>query len=173
MKKHIIIVVCVAVFLLLAVPAGIIAYNRFFPDEYVVAEDEIALRVQLDTAEDIGLLVYDYEILGHDRSGGMSNADRSMIKHDDELIIVWNREELETELDEKLPEGDIPMELTFRIITEYTDPNFENIYPEDITVYLDPMELDVALGQEYRITITGDSETGYQASPSRSRSPHV
>ena len=60
MKKHIIIVVCVAVFLLLAVPAGIIAYNRLFPDEYIVAEDEIALRVQLDTAEDIGLLVYDF-----------------------------------------------------------------------------------------------------------------
>ena len=37
---------------------------------YVPAADEIALRIQFDTKEDVGLLVYDYRAEGRDYSGG-------------------------------------------------------------------------------------------------------
>ena len=38
---------------------GFIVYNRTNSDRYVPDEDEIALHIQLDTKEDIGLLIYD------------------------------------------------------------------------------------------------------------------
>lgn len=141
--------------------AGIIAflslamYNILFPDVYEAGEDEIALRIRMDTAEDIGLLVYDYNIDGHDYGGGISNADRSMIGRDDELIIVWTREELRIDSD---PEK---MTIAFRIITEYFDPNYENEYPEEYAVRLEPFELDADFGHEYCFTITGSSTDGY------------
>ena len=37
----------------------LVVYNQSIPDEYVPAADEIALHIQFDTEEDIGLLVYD------------------------------------------------------------------------------------------------------------------
>ena len=39
---------------------SLVVYNLIIPNEYVPADDEIALHIQLDTEEDIGLLVYDY-----------------------------------------------------------------------------------------------------------------
>ena len=51
-----------------------------------VADDEIALYIQLDIKEDIGVLVVDYEAKGTSCSGGTSNADKSLLRHD-ELII--------------------------------------------------------------------------------------
>lgn len=63
---------------------------------YVPAADEIALRIQLDTKEDVGLLVYDYRAEGRDYSGGISNADGSLLPGDSENMVVWNREELES-----------------------------------------------------------------------------
>ena len=48
----------------------------------------------IDTEEDIGLLVYDYRVDSHEYSGGISNADGSLIKHDSDNIVVWNKEEL-------------------------------------------------------------------------------
>lgn len=35
-------------------------YNQTISNEDVPADDEIALHIQLDTKEDIGLLIYDY-----------------------------------------------------------------------------------------------------------------
>ena len=46
---------------------------------YVPAADEIALRIQFDTKEDVGLLVYDYRAEDRDYSGGISNADGSLL----------------------------------------------------------------------------------------------
>lgn len=93
MKKKIIgSILAIAVVLILV----FIVYYRVVPDEYVPAADEIALHIQLDTEEDIGLLVYDYRADGHEYSGGISNADGSLIKHDSDNIVVWNKEELNT-----------------------------------------------------------------------------
>ena len=164
MKKKIIIIVCSIVFVLLAAVSGWILYNRFFPEEYKVGEDEIALRIQMDTKEDIGLLVYDYNIAGHDCGGGISNPDRSMIKHDEELIATWDKEQLKLATGCEDFEDELPINMRFRIITEYQDPNFDNVYPESITSYLEPIEWTAHIGQEYKVRITGDEAKGYVVS---------
>ena len=154
MKKKIIgSILAIAVVLILV----FIVYYRVVPDEYVPAADEIALHIQLDTEEDIGLLVYDYRADGHEYSGGISNADGSLIKHDSDNIVVWNKEELNTFSDT------FELSMQFRIITEYVTPNYENIYPDDITKYIEPISWDANFGESYFITITGDKTNGYKA----------
>lgn len=154
MKKKIIgSILAIAVVLILV----FIVYYRVVPDEYVPAADEIALHIQLDTEEDIGLLVYDYRADGHEYSGGISNADGSLIKHDSDNIVVWNKEELNTLSDI------FELSMQFRIITEYVTPNYENIYPDDITKYMEPISWDANFGESYFITITGDKTNGYKA----------
>ena len=136
---------------------SLVIYNQIIPDEYVPADDEIALHLKLDTEEDVGLLVYDYRAGSHEYSGGISNADGSLIQHDSDNIVVWNREELNLSSD--------PFELTMqlRIITEYVAPNYENVYPDDITKYMEPISWKAHFGESYCITITGDQTNGYQA----------
>ena len=154
MKKKIIgSILAIAVVLILV----FIVYYRVVPDEYVPAADEIALHIQLDTEEDIGLLVYDYRADGHEYSGGISNADGSLIKHDSDNIVVWNKEELNTFSDT------FELSMQFRIITEYVTPNYENIYPDDITKYMEPISWDANFGESYFITIIGDKTNGYKA----------
>ena len=136
---------------------SLVIYNQIIPDEYVPTDDEIALHLKLDTEEDVGLLVYDYRAGSHEYSGGISNADGSLIQHDSDNIVVWNREELNLSSD--------PFELTMqlRIITEYVAPNYENVYPDDITKYMEPISWEAYFGESYCITITGDQTNGYQA----------
>ena len=154
MKKKIIgSILAIAVVLVLV----FIVYYRTVPDEYVPAADEIALHIQLDTEEDIGLLVYDYRAEGHEYSGGISNADGSLIKHDSDNIVVWNKEELNTLSDI------FELSMQFRIITEYVAPNYENVYPDDITKYMEPVSWEAHFGESYFITITGDQTNGYKA----------
>mgnify|MGYP000000559927 CR=1 FL=1 len=78
-------------------------------------------------------------------------------EHDSDNIVVWNREELNLSSD--------PFELTMqlRIITEYVAPNYENVYPDDITKYMEPISWEAHFGESYCITITGDQTNGYQA----------
>ena len=136
---------------------SLVIYNQIIPDEYVLADDEIALHLKLDTEEDVGLLVYDYRAGGHEYSGGISNADKSLIKHDSDNILVWNRQELNASSDA------VELRVQFRVITEYVAPNYENIYPEDITRYLEPVSWEARFGESYFITITGDKTGGYKA----------
>lgn len=152
-KQRIGIIAAVAVTLGLS----LVVYNRFHGKNYVPAADEIVLQIQVDTKEDIGLLVYDYQAGGRTYSGGISNADGSLIKHDSDNIVVWNREELNNISD--------PFELSmqFRVITEYVKPNFENIYPEEITKFAEPIAWEAGFGETYCITITGDRVSGYKA----------
>ena len=136
---------------------SLVICNQIIPDEYVPDDDEIALHLKVDTEEDVGLLVYDYRAGSHEYSGGISNADGSLIQHDSDNIVVWNREELNLSSD--------PFELTMqlRIITEYVAPNYENVYPDDITKYMEPISWEAHFGESYCITITGDQTNGYQA----------
>ena len=138
---------------------GFIWYNHaIYSGEYVPAEDEIALHIQLDTEEDVGLLVFDYQVGTHEYSGGISNADKSPLKRDEQLIEVWNQETL------RCPADTAELSIQFRIITEYVEPNFENIYPEDITKYVEPPVLwEARFGESYLITITGSQSNGYKA----------
>lgn len=136
---------------------SLVVYNQIIPDEYVPANDEIALHIQLDTEEDVGLLVYDYRADSHEYSEGISNADESLIKHDSDIIVVWNKEELNNCADT------FELSMNFRIITEYVAPNYENIYPDDITKYIEPISWEASFGESYFITITGDKTNGYKA----------
>ena len=140
-----------------ALGLSLVVYNRFHGKNYVPAADEIALQIQVDTKEDIGLLVYDYQAGGRTYSGGISNADGSLIKRDSENIVVLNREELNQSYDS------FELSMQFRVITEYVTPNFENIYPEDITKYAEPIAWEAGFGETYHITITGNRVDGYKA----------
>ena len=154
MKKKLWIALAVAV----ALGLGFIIYRLTVPKEYIPSGDEIVLHIRLDTKEDIGLLVYDCRADDTETSGGVSNADRSMLRHDsDDLFAVWNKQELDTEADA------VDLTLRFRIITEYTDPNYENVYPDEISRYLDPVSWKAHFGESYSVTITGDRINGYQA----------
>lgn len=154
MKKKVIGIITAIVIVL---GLSLVAYNQITPDEYVPAADEIALHIQLDTEEDVGLLVYDYRTNSHEYSGGISNADKSLIKHDSDNIVVWNKEELNNLSDT------FELLMQFRIITEYVAPNYENVYPDDITKHIEPISWEAHFGETYFITITGGKTNGYKA----------
>lgn len=161
MKKKIIIFIALsaaAVITACAVLGAVALYKQLFSGEYVVSEDEIALYITLDTKEDVGLIVFDYTANGREFSGGISNADRSMIKRDDVIINVWDKKQLECDGDT------VDLTFKFRIITEYTEPNYENVYPDDITKYLEPVSLQARFGNAYKVIISGDKTSGYKAS---------
>lgn len=147
----------ISIIIVVALGLSFIFYKQTIPNEYVPADDEIALHIQLDTNEDIGLLVYDYRADSHEYSGGISNADGSLIKHDSDNIVVWNKEELNN------LSNTFELSMQFRIITEYVTPNYENIYPDDITKYMEPISWEAHFGESYFITITGDKTNGYNA----------
>ncbi len=160
MKKKIVIFIALsaaAVITTCAVLGAVALYKQLFSGEYVVGEDEIALYITLDTKEDVGLIVFDYTANGREFSGGVSNADRSMIKRDDVIINTWDRGQLECEGDT------VDLTFKFRIITEYTDPNYENVYPEQITRYLEPVSFKARFGTAYKVIISGDKANGYKA----------
>ena len=159
MKKTIIIIAALSALLITVctVFGAIALYKWMFPGEYVVGEDEIALYITLDLEEDIGLIVYDYTADGRVYGGGVSNADRSMIKRDDVIINVWDKEQLECDGET------VELTFKFRIITEYIDPNYENVYPVELTRYIDPVSLRAEFGNAYKIVISGGKESGYKA----------
>ena len=136
---------------------SLVVYNQMIPNEYAPADDEIALHIRLDAEEDIGLLVFDYRADSHEYSGGISNADGSLISRDSDNIVVLNKEELNNIADT------FELSMQFRIITEYVAPNYENVYPDDITKYMEPISWEAHFGESYFITITGDKTNGYQA----------
>ena len=147
----------IAIVIVAVLGLGFLFYNQTIPNEYVPADDEIALHLKLDTEEDVGLLVYDYRAGSHEYSGGISNADGSLIQHDSDNIVVWNREEL------NLSSDTFELTMQLRIIAEDVAPDYENVYPDDITKYMEPISWEAHFGESYCITITGDQTNGYQA----------
>lgn len=150
-------IIWIAIAVLVAIGLGFIIYDQTFSSEYMPADDEIALHIQLEMKEDVGLLVYDYRANNHQYSGGTSNADKSLIKHDDNIVVVLNKQQLNSSSDA------VELSMQFRIITEYVTPNYENIYPEDITKYSDPISWEAQFGKSYYITVSGDKTNGYTA----------
>ena len=129
------------------------------PYRYQAADDEIKLLIRLDLDEDIGLLLIKYAANGTEGSGGMSNANKSMIKRDD--MLDWT-------IDKKLldiPEQTDVVDLTagFTVVTEYVDPNYDDIYPEELQIPMDAISLKAKFGESYFITIRGDKINGYRA----------
>lgn len=127
-------------------------------DEYIAADDEIALQIKLDTKEDIGLLLIDYDVNGSKGSGGISNADKSMLKHGELVIDTMHKEQEFENLD------DIEnLKIQFKIVTKYFEPNYDNVYPDEYVKTIDSISLKGEYGKSYNITITGDKTNGYKA----------
>ena len=120
-----------------------------------VSENEISLQIQLDVNEDIGLLIIDSDFNGEHESGGVSSADKSMLKKDE--LLYWS---IDREFHEGLPDT-VDLTLKFRVVTEYCDPNYENIYPEELVMPMNEVSLSAAFGQTYHFKITGDNVKGY------------
>ena len=57
----------------------------------------------------------------------------------------------------------LELSIQFKIITEYVEPNYENIYPAEYTKPLEAIDLKVNYGNSYNITISGDKTNGYKA----------
>ncbi len=149
----------------LAITTGIIsllillflAYDILFDKQFEVSDEEIALDIQLNLKEDIGLLVIDYECNQSYGSGGSSNADKSLLRQDERIIYTLDKRSFDYQDD--LSDTTIQ----FTIITEYFNPNFENIYPEEHTITIPPITFDAQFGESYSITISGDKTNGYIA----------
>ena len=122
-----------------------------------VAADEIALQIKLDIKEDIGLLIVDYKANGTEGSGGTSNADKSLLKHDELITYTLSKQDFDNPSDVE------NMSIQFSVITEYVDPNYENVYPAEYTKPLDPISLKANFGETYYITISRDKTNGYKA----------
>lgn len=119
--------------------------------------DEISLQIQLDLKENIGLLLSDSDIDGTVSSGGSSNADKTMLKKDNQ--IYWP---IERQNYENLPDI-VELSLRFAVVTEYCEPNYENTYPAKYQIPMDAITFPARFGDSYSIRITGDKTNGYQA----------
>lgn len=119
--------------------------------------DEISLQIQLDLKEDIGLLLIDSDVDGNVSSGGSSNADKTMLKKDDQ--IYWP---IERQNYEGVPDT-VELSLRFTVVTEYCEPNYENAYPAEYQIPMDAITFPANFGASYSIRITGDKTNGYRA----------
>ena len=121
------------------------------------AENEIRVIIRLDLGEDIGLLIHDHDVNGQKGMGGSSNADRSMIRRDDTLDWTYRREDLD------VPADTVEVTLRFTVVTKYHEPNFDNDYPPEDMIPMDPVSFTADFGTTRTVTITGSRETGYRA----------
>lgn len=153
MKKKTAAVVALFVVLIFA---GLLLLGRSFgssqPDD-----NEIRLKIQLDLGEDIGLFLIDSDIDGQQSSGGSSNADKSMLMRDDTIYWMIDRQHYPDAA------NTVNLVLKFTVVTEYFDPNYDNDYPEECMISLDPLSFAAVFGELYQIRIVGDNANGYQA----------
>lgn len=154
MKKKIGIAVLVAA-AVLAVALFLVFHGADKPAQ--TNADEISLQIQLDLKEDIGLLLIDSDMDGAVSSGGSSNADKTMLKKDDQ--IYWP---IERQNYEDVPDT-VELSLRFTVVTEYCEPNYENTYPADYQIPMDVITFPASFGESYSIRITGDKTNGYRA----------
>ena len=148
--------------ILAVLPVFLCAAALFWWDKPAVqpakaAGDEILLRIRLDTKEDLGLLLIDYDANGSGGRGGISNADRSLIRHNELLFYALPGRAFGHPSDVE------NLSVQFTVVTEYFEPNFEEIYPEEYTIPLDAISLSAEFGKSYSITIYGDMANGYHA----------
>lgn len=153
-KKNRLLLVCLAA-LFAAVPFGCGSRDAV-PS---VGENEIKLKIQLDLKEEIGLLLIDHSVNGTGGMGGMSNADKSMLRCDD--VLYWDFDKTLYELDGTADSVDLTVRFT--VVTAYFDPNYDNLYPKEFMVPMEALSFRAAFGNLYRITIRGDRTEGYRA----------
>lgn len=125
-------------------------------DETKTSDDEIILQINLDVPKDFGLLLIEYETKDASGSGGVSNANKSLIKHNDNLTYSLSKQDFNNASDIT------DLTLTFKIVTEYVEPNYEDNYLASLSFTLNPVQINAHYGNTYHITITSD-ENSYQA----------
>lgn len=153
--KHKTIKIFIIIIILLILSFLLIKYLK--NNEYNTPLEEITLEIKLDLKEDIGLIIIDYEVDDISGSGGISNANKTLISYNDTLTYTLNKQEFNnlSNIENLI--------INFKIITKYIDPNYENIYPEEYTSIIAPIQIKAHYGETYRITITGDKTNGYIA----------
>ncbi len=153
--KHKTIKIFIIIIILLILSFLLIKYLK--NNEYSTPLEEITLEIKLDLKEDIGLIIIDYEVDDISGSGGISNANKTLISHNDTLTYTLNKQEFNnlSNIENLI--------INFKIITKYIDPNYENIYPEEYTSIIAPIQIKAHYGETYHITITGDKTNGYIA----------
>ena len=153
--KHKTIKIFIIIIILLILSFLLIKYLK--NNEYSTPLEEITLEIKLDLKEDIGLIIIDYEVDDISGSGGISNANKTLISHNDTLTYTLNKQEFNnlSNIENLI--------INFKIITKYIDPNYENIYPEEYTSIIAPIQIKAHYGETYHLTITGDKTNGYIA----------
>lgn len=153
--KHKTIKIFIIIIILLILSFLLIKYLK--NNKYSTPLEEITLEIKLDLKEDIGLIIIDYEVDDISGSGGISNANKTLISYNDTLTYTLNKQEFNnlSNIENLI--------INFKIITKYIDPNYENIYPEEYTSIIAPIQIKAHYGETYHITITGDKTNGYIA----------
>lgn len=153
--KHKTIKIFIIIIILLILSFLLIKYLK--NNEYSTPLEEITLEIKLDLKEDIGLIIIDYEVDDISGSGGISNANKTLISHNDTLTYTLNKQEFNnlSNIENLI--------INLKIITKYIEPNYENIYPEEYTSIIAPIQIKAHYGETYHITITGDKTNGYIA----------
>lgn len=142
--------------ILLSIILYIIINKNNKVEETEPSDEEIFFHINLDVPKDFGLLLIEYETKGASGSGGVSNANKSLIKHNDKLTYSLSKQDFDNATDIT------DLTLTFKIVTEYVDPNCEDNYPASSIITLNPVQINAHYGNTYHITITSD-ENSYQS----------
>ena len=155
MKRKIIVSILIILALLIVFAVVKIGTNDDAPPQ--AEDDEIKVNIRLDLDDDIGLFLVSYDVNGAEGSGGVSNADQSMLKKDSkDLYWSFYKEQLETITDT------VDMKLSFTVVTEYFEPNYDNNYPKEYMIPLDVISFKANFGETYCVTIKGSKVNGYQ-----------
>jgi hypothetical protein len=151
MKKKLLFFIIPAVLLLALVLYG----SGVLEGPPEASDDEILLKIRLDLGEDIGLLLIDHRVDGNEGCGGISNADKSMLKRGE--VLYWSFERAPDDASESAE-----VTVRFTVVTEYADPNFDNIYPEETMIPLEPVSFSARYGEIVSVRIEGDRAGGYR-----------
>lgn len=130
---------------------------RYAPPE--PGDDEILLKIALDLEEDVGLILIDTVINGRNSTGGVSNANATMIKRND--VIYWSISRKDHNVGEDV--SSTVLSVRIRVVTKYFTPNYENDYPEQYVMPTEALTFSVSFGSSYGITVTGNNVKGYTA----------
>ena len=147
--KRAIAAACAAILLALPLPGC--------GEPYAPADDEIALRIQLDLDEDIGLLVIDYAAGESSGSGGVSNADKSPLRRDELLFYTLERHFF----DDPSAVGQPAPGLHGH--NGVSGAQLRKRLPRGIHLPAGGVILGAEFGEVYSLVISGGTESGYEA----------
>ncbi|MBD5560964.1 MAG: hypothetical protein HDQ87_11580 [Clostridia bacterium] len=121
--------------------------------------EELMLVIDLDTEDDIGLLVIDYEGEGVEGSGGVSNADKTVLRRGEKLFFTLDKEQEHYDDPDKLEN----LTVRFSVVDPGIEPNIDNVYPAESVSPLEPVTVPVSFGESAHLAVRGSRPDGYTA----------